>query len=102
MRLALRRLVSASGIAALALGASMTAARADEPTWTLDLPAGVACAGFDLRIEGWGSMNQQYREFLDADGKVVRSISAGTGMAFTYTNLSTGATMSSRSNGSTR
>ena len=65
---------------------------------TLDFPAGVACT-FPLRIDSAGG-NQVYREFLDKNGNLVRSISAGTGAALTFTNVDTGATFSTRSNGS--
>lgn len=101
MNPAIRRLGVAAATAALALGmGTSTALGAEDPDFSFDLPAGVACEGFDLRVEGWGS-NQQYREFEDRDGNVVRSISAGTGSALTFTNLSTDATFSSKSNGST-
>lgn len=101
MRSALRRLITASGVATLALGAGMTAAAASVvPDFTLDYPAGQACAGFDLGIEGWFG-NQQYKEFKDGSGNVVRTISAGTGSTLTFTNLTTLATMTLKSNGST-
>jgi len=65
---------------------------------TLDFPAGQACT-FPLRIDTAGG-NQVYREFLDKNGNLVRSISAGTGTALTFTNVDTGANFSTKSNGS--
>ncbi|MGZ8744970.1 MAG: hypothetical protein ACXWXO_18795 [Nocardioides sp.] len=76
------------------LGAG-SAAAAD---FTLDLPAGQACPGFDLRVEGTVG-KRHVREFFDADGNIVRTITAGTGSALTFTNLSTYASLSLRSNG---
>ena len=66
--------------------------------FTVDLPAGQACPGFDLRIEGTGGSNHT-RTFVDANGNPVRTITAGTGSALTFTNLSTGASLALRSNG---
>lgn len=101
MRSAMRRLSIVSGIATVALGFGMTtASAADAPDFTVDLPAGLACDGFDLRIEGWGG-NSHTKEFRDAAGHLVRSITAGTGSALTFTNLSTGATLALKSNGAT-
>lgn len=98
---ALRRTVVAAATAALALGmGTSTALGAEDPDFTVTFPAGLACAGFGLRVEGWGG-NQQFREFTDRDDNLVRSISAGTGSALTFTNLSSDASVSFRSNGST-
>ncbi|MDC5698770.1 hypothetical protein OO014_16060 [Intrasporangium calvum] len=98
MRLSLRRIAAASGIAVFALGSSATAAGADAPDFVLTLPAGVACAGFDLGIEGtYGTWH--WRDFTDRNGEVIRTIGAGTGSALTFRNLSTDATVSFRSNG---
>ena len=66
------------------------------PDVVYELPAGVACSGFDLRIEEWYG-NRGIRE-IKKNG-VVRTISAGTGSALRYTNLNTGETLSSRSSG---
>jgi hypothetical protein len=79
----------------LALGGP---AAASDP-FVLDLPAGLACADFDLRIEGFGDANRVDRAFTDKDGNVVRTLSAGTGNTLEYTNLATGATYRSTSNG---
>ena len=65
--------------------------------FTLVFPAGSACE-FDLQIDGTGG-NQHYREFSDKNNNVVRTLSAGTGSALTFTNLGTGATLALQSNG---
>jgi hypothetical protein len=70
--------VFAGSLVAAAI-ASATPALAD----TLDFPAGVACS-FPLRIDITGG-HQVYREFIDRNGSLVRSISAGTGSALTFT-----------------
>ncbi|GAA6525823.1 hypothetical protein IDVR_16180 [Intrasporangium sp. DVR] len=86
-------------MATLALGAtSATASGADDPGFAYDMPAGVACADFDLRIESAGG-NTHTAEFVDRDDRVVRSITAGKGGALTFTNLTTSETVSFRSNG---
>jgi len=81
-------------VGVLALGFGNLACAAD---FTLNFPAGAACA-FELRIDGDGG-NQVYREFLDKNGNLVRSLSAGTGSALTFTNVGTGAALSTQSNG---
>jgi hypothetical protein len=68
--------------------------------WSMDLPAGMACADFDLRIETTGSWPQVYKEFKDRDGNVIRIFQAGKGWDFLFTNLSTGATFPLKGNGS--
>ena len=65
--------------------------------FTLDYPPGLACS-FELRIDGTGG-HQVYREFVDRNGNLVRSISAGMGSALTFTNVDSGATFSTKSNG---
>ena len=66
-------------------------------SFTIVLPAGTAC-NFDLQIEGFGG-NRHLKEFTDANGNVVRSLEAGTGSALRFTNLTTGNTFSTKSNG---
>jgi hypothetical protein len=80
--------------AVLGYGSPVIAA---DPDFTVDFPAGQAC-NFDLRIEGWGG-NRHVKEFRDENGKVVRILDAGTGSALRYTNLETGKTFSTKSNG---
>jgi hypothetical protein len=78
-----------------ALGSASPVSAAD--SFSSDFPAGLACA-FELLIEGSGG-HQVFREFLDKNDNVVRTLTAGTGSALTFTNVATGATFSSRSNG---
>ena len=85
---------------AVVLGSGSQATAADPPdTITIDLPAGVACNDFDLRVEISGG-NQVVKEFMDKNGNVVRMLSAGKGSALSFTNLSTDATFSLKANGS--
>jgi hypothetical protein len=79
-------------------GSGTSATAGNQQDFVFELPAGSACLGFDLRIEGTGG-NQVVKEFVDRNGNVVRALSAGTGSALSFTNLSTGATFSLRSNG---
>lgn len=57
------------------------------PDLTIDLPAGLACPGFDLRIELWGPPNRVNKDFKDKNGNVVRILGAGKGNALALTNL---------------
>ena len=66
----------------------------------IDLPAGLACASFDLRIEIVGNPTRVSREFTDKKGNVVRMLTAGKGNALSFSNLSTGATLALKPNGS--
>jgi len=82
---------------ALAVGTSVPVSAA-EPDFSIDLPAGVACA-FDLRVEGTGD-KRIMREFTDRSGNVVRTLAAGKGFTLTFTNLSTGNSLTLPSSGS--
>ncbi len=88
-----------SGTLAMAGAFGLTAAAIAAPDAVIDLPAGLACAGFDLRIEITGGV-QVNKEFMDKNGNVVRFLSAGKGSALSFTNLSTQAHLSVRPNGS--
>jgi hypothetical protein len=83
---------------ALVLGFGCLATAAEPPDQVIELPAGLACEDFDLRLEIRGG--SQVKEFTDKNGNVVRMLSAGKGSALSFTNLSTGATFSLKSNGS--
>ncbi len=93
----------ATGLAALASVGLIIAlagpAAAAEPAFQMDFPAGLACAGFDLHVDGYGEGSQAVREFSGRGGTAL-SVAAGTGWAMTFTNASTGATISTKSNGS--
>ena len=92
------RIASVVALTAVAVLCSATQAEAAEPT-VIEIPAGVACADFGVRvtIEGESLVT---REFVDRDGNVVRVLAAGTGSALTFTNLTSGATFTTKSNGS--
>lgn len=79
-------------------GFGSPATAADPPDQVFDLPAGVACDDFALRLESRGG--QDFKEFTDKNGNVVRSLRAGKGAALTFINLSTDATFSLKANGS--
>lgn len=76
---------------------SPVSAATDSPDFVLTLPSGEACNGFDLQIEGFDG-NNHTKQFKDKNG-FVRMLTAGTGAALLYTNLATGKTFSSKSNG---
>ncbi len=84
---------------AAVLGSGSPATAADPPDQVIDLPAGVACNDFDLRVEIRGG-NQVFKTFTDKNGNVVRTLSAGKGSALLFINLSTDATFSLKANGS--
>jgi len=80
------------------LGAGMASIAAASPV-VIELPAGLACADFGLRVEVTASPHRVYREFVDNGGNVVRILTAGRGNALVFTNLSTGAKLSLKPNG---
>ncbi len=65
---------------------------------TIPFDAGQACS-FALNIDFVGEF-QPTKEFKDKNGNVVRTLSAGKGVALTLTNSNTGATLSLKANGS--
>jgi hypothetical protein len=83
---------------ALAVGTSVPVSAA-APDFSIVLPAGVACAAFDLGVEGTGD-KRIMREFTDRNGNVVRTLAAGKGYTLTFTNLSTDSSLTLPSNGS--
>ena len=83
--------------AALAVGTPVPVSAA-EPDFSIELPAGVACA-FALGVEGTGD-KRIMREFTDRNGNVVRTLAAGKGFTLTFTNLSTGKSLTLPSSGS--
>ena len=66
---------------------SIAADPAPPPDVTIELPAGQACAGFDLQIEIWNNPNRVFKEFEDKNGNVVRMLTAGKGNTLAFTNL---------------
>jgi hypothetical protein len=91
-------LVAALALAsALAVGTSVPVSAAP-PDLSIELPAGLACA-FPLLVEGTGD-KRIMREFTDRNGNVVRTLAAGKGFTLTFTNLSTGESLTLPSSGS--
>ena len=80
------------------LGAASASAAPDPPDVVFTLPAGLACAGFDLQVEIRGG-TQVSKEFTDKDGNL-RTLAAGKGSEVTYINLETGETFVQKAAGS--
>jgi streptogramin lyase len=98
MRSTMRRLGLAAASAALVGTAAATAAQAAPSASPEVFPAGTACAGFDLQVDSTGGKSRT-REITDSSGTLVGTVTTGTGPAYTFTNLATGATYSTRSKG---
>lgn len=94
----LRGVLSAAAFAFATFGPGVASAQSP-PDAVIDLPAGVACAGFDLRLEIRGGV-QQNKLFTDKNGNPVRFISVGKGSALTLINLNNGNSLALRPNGS--
>lgn len=69
---------------------------ASGPAFQMDLPAGLACPSFDLRIEGYGTGQQVSRDLPGG-----RILGAGTGFALVFTNLASGSSIRTSPNGAT-
>jgi hypothetical protein len=99
----LRRLVLAAALPALMFTSAQSAlAEPPEPVITPDpveLPAGVACPDFALRLEYSGG-NLHVKEFKDENGDVVRTFTAGKGFILTFTNVDSGESVAIRTDGS--
>jgi|tagenome__1003787_1003787.scaffolds.fasta_scaffold20981226_2 hypothetical protein len=93
----LARLIAAAALVVTATFSGPSHAVAED--FTFDVPAGGACPGFALRVAGTGAKLHNLT-FEDADGNIVRTLTAGTGFDLTFTNLTTGSTVSLRGNGS--
>jgi hypothetical protein len=94
-------LLTAAVSTALALAvpqAGFAAPRAEEPAGSVDLPAGQGCA-FPLRLESSAGAVRTIRLHMkgSASGQF---INVRTGVVLTYTNLSTGETISIKTSGS--
>jgi len=79
---------------------SIAAAPPPPPDQVFDLPAGLACQDFDLRVEVWTSANRVFRQFKDKKGNVVRILTAGKGNTLAFTNLATLEKVTLTANGS--
>ena len=82
------------------VGAAAPSLAQSPPDATITLPAGLACAGFDLQVDIWANPHQVFREFSDKNGNVVRMLTAGKGNKLAFTNLTTEETLWLRPNGS--
>lgn len=92
LRTAARRAVT---VAAAMLLTAALAGPASAAPWSATFPDGVACEGFDLIVDGMGTGHGLVqRQF---DGGMV--ITAGAGDTLTFTNGTTRASLSLRSNG---
>lgn len=91
-----RRLGATTAVMAAVLAAAVPA-QAHAADFETAVPAGLAC-DFELGIAGTGG-SMIDREFTDADGNLVRTLTAGTGQALTFTNLGTDESLSFPSNG---
>lgn len=69
----------------------------DPPDWEFTFDPEYVC-DFALLVEGWDGKHRTTKEFTDKNG-IVRSISAGVGSALRFTNVGTGQTFSTKSNG---
>ncbi len=100
MRSMTRRLGIAAAAVALVSAPMATSARADDPPESIafELPPDGGCAGFGLRVEGSGS-NLHTTELVSPSGRA-RTITTGRGYALTFTNLESGASVTTRANGS--
>lgn len=96
MRTTLRNAGALSAAIVLLLSAGPPALAAD-PAFEIEFDAGVACS-FPLHVAAFGEGPQAFKTFTDRDGRE-RTITAGRGHALTFTNVDTGATVSTRSNG---
>ena len=92
-----RRRARAALIGVAALVAAAVPMPAHAADFEVVLPAGLACE-FELKVAGTGDATV-IREFTDANGHIVRTLSAGRGQALTFTNVSTEKSLSLRSNG---
>ena len=85
-------------VSALAVGTPVPVAAA-EADFSIVLPAGLACPAFDLGVKGTGD-KRIMRSFTDRNGNPVRTLTAGKGFTLTFTNRSTGNSLTLPSSGS--
>ncbi len=80
-------LASSAMVAVFLLSGTLPAAATHKPPLTppIFLPVGSACPDFNVELD-WTGGNLHEKEWLDANGEVVRSITAGKGVLLTYTN----------------
>jgi hypothetical protein len=94
-------LITLMGSATPSIGAPNTVPPSGPPDMEFELPAGVACAGFDLHVEIWNNPNRKEpKVFKDENGNVVRILSTGKGNTLAFTNLLTNEKLVLKANGS--
>ena len=86
-------------LAAGLLVASAAAQAGGAPDAVFDLPAGMACTAFAVRIELWAPDHRVNRTFTDRNGNL-RVLNAGQGNTLVFTNLTSGAKLTVPTNGS--
>jgi hypothetical protein len=82
------------------LAAPPSFAQTCAPDAVLCLPAGTACAGFDLQVQASGGEHYVSKQFYNKNGDLLRLLGAGKGVELTFTNLSSGGTLKTPANGS--
>ena len=90
----------AASMAGAALLSTLLVGTAHAVDQTIDLPEGVACPDFPLRIEITNNPNRVVKEFMDGDGNVVRIIEGGKANDFLLTNVESGKTIFFKGRGS--
>jgi hypothetical protein len=80
-----RRIIHTLAPVAILVAAVLAPAQPAVADPLIIVPAGQGCPGFNLGLQGTGG-NLHTKDFLDKDGNVVRSITAGKGVLLTYTN----------------
>ena len=85
-------------IAAATLGVTAPSIAVADPD-VFDLPAGIACADFDLRLEITFNPDRPSKTFFDKNGDPVRLFTGGVGHEVTLINLNTGARLELKPNG---
>ena len=101
----LRTAIAAAILAALTLTATQSTVangppQPVEPPRPFELPAGIACPDFDLRVSCSGGQRPHEGIPSTANGNLVRTITAGKGFLLTYTNLDAGTSVTIRTDGS--
>jgi hypothetical protein len=90
MSTSLRRPIGIMIMAGAALLSTLSAGTAHAADEIIDLPEGIACPDFPLRIEITNNPHRVVKEFEDANGNIVRIIEAGKAHDFLLTNMDTG------------
>lgn len=87
-----------SGALLATLGVTAPSIAVADPE-VFDLPAGIACPDFDLRLEITLNPDRPSKTFFDKNGDPVRLFTGGVGHEVTLINLNTGARLELKPNG---